>query len=84
MVVPAPDGLSAKIPPPAVRTNTTRWTTANAWMPFPTRDREGSLILVNSYTFVILKRRELPTTLTELRAMAAAAITGDSKRPKVG
>lgn len=80
-VVPASDGPSAKIPPPAVRDQTGH---SHRMMPFYYPRPWVSLILVNSYAFVILKRRELPTTLTELRTMAAAPINGDSKRPKVG
>ena len=41
------------------------------------------LTWINSYTFVTRSRRALPTTLTELSAMAAAAITGDSRIPNV-
>ena len=43
-----------------------------------------TLIRIKSYTFVTFRRRALPTTLTELSAIAAAAITGDSSRPKAG
>ena len=42
-----------------------------------------SLIPINHYTFVTLRRRALPTTLTELSAMAAA-MTGGSVEAATG
>ena len=46
--------------------------------------RRDTLIRIKSYTFVIRRRSAFPTTLTELSAIAAAAMTGDSSRPKAG
>ena len=37
-----------------------------------------------SYSVNVRKRNELPITLTEESAMAAAAMMGDSRMPKVG
>ena len=50
----------------------------------PTSRSPCRAVAANSQTFALLKRKALPTTDTELKLIATAAIIGDSSRPVNG
>ena len=57
---------------------------AQDWTPAEVIRQLYDTVSNRDHTEVLRSRSALPITLTELNAMAAAAIMGDSKMPKAG
>ncbi len=55
-----------------------------AWRIIPVETRHSFGTLADAHNLTRLSRSAFPSTLTDDKAMAAAAMTGDSRMPKKG